>query len=190
MKKYIVLLLFISLNLSLKAQNIGFYKEDLVFHLDSSHFLVNGDYYFLNPKGAKENTKISYPIPLVENQSVDSVFIFDYSTNRFIQPINQTIDNVEFIIPFRPKEKKKVNISYRQSHNGKQVTYILKTTKIWGTPLKDALFTMITDRKIKVDSFSYQPDTCLQIGVKKIFRWHKHNFMPKEDFKVHFHVME
>jgi hypothetical protein len=187
-KLFLIILFLLSLKVS--GQEIEFFREDLTFQLDTSLFIVDGDYYFRNTARKPAFMTFWYPIPNPDKDTrLDSALIFDFTKNIFLTPEKRSDSGFYFKLTFSGNEIKKVKIFYRQSHNGRQASYILTTTKYWKKPLEEANYSLITDKQgIIIDSLSYQPDKSFIAGDNVIFEWKRKNLMPEKDFTVWFHM--
>ena len=183
MKKIVfILFVLIGTNFHLKSQGgVLFFEEYIDFSIDSDYFCVNGIYSFQNRNTQDINQQIIFPFA-DEAKEIDSIRVInlyldkkiDFSRiNNFIRftvylPVNDTVD---------------VNIFYRQKTSVEN-KYIITSTKSWGKPLEKAVYTLTTDKNIKIKSFSYFPDSVKEFEDKNLYIWEKHNFMPKEDFEI------
>ena len=169
------------------AQRIEFYKEELIFTLDSSCFSVNGDYFFRNPSNSNLNFRIFFPVSKTPGYSaIDTILIYDVTKPD--QPLIVEIkDSVaSFSLSFLPFSRKCVKIYYRQHHNGTTARYILLTTQIWQKPLESAKYSLITDKNIIISHFSIPPDQSEDFGEKILYYWSRQQFMPDRDFVFEF----
>ncbi|MCX6233874.1 MAG: hypothetical protein NT175_04005 [Bacteroidetes bacterium] len=185
----LILILIFKLSLKVSSQEIEFFREDLTFQLDTTFFTVDGDYYFRNTSSHPEYMTFWYPISYPDRDfKLDSALIFDFTNNQYLKPAQRTDSGFFFKLNFSGREIKKVKIFYRQTHNGRNATYILTTTKYWKKPLEVANYSLITDkRSILIDSLSYQPDKSFMAGDNVIFEWKRKNLMPDKDFTFWFH---
>jgi hypothetical protein len=63
-------------------------------------------------------------------------------------------------------------------------TYILTSTHTWGAPLEKAVYTMTTDKKRMIRSFSFPPDSFITDVLYKTYYWNKTDFDPPADFEM------
>ena len=82
-----------------------------------------------------------------------------------------------------PKDTVDVNIFYRQKISSVN-KYIIVSTQSWGKPLETAVYTLTTDKKLKIKSFSYTPDSIKEVNDKRLYFWKKQQFMPTIDFEI------
>jgi hypothetical protein len=82
-----------------------------------------------------------------------------------------------------PKDTVDVNIFYRQKISTVN-KYIITSTQSWGKPLETAVYTLTTDKNLKIKSFTYVPDSIRDTVNKRLYIWKKQHFMPKIDFEI------
>jgi hypothetical protein len=165
------------------GQRIDFFKEELVFTLDSTSFSVNGDYYFRNPSTSAVNYRILYPVSKTRGSSpIDTIVVYDVSKpgRPLLVEIRDSV--ASFSLSFIPFEEKCVKIYYKQHHNGASARYILMTTHNWHQPLELAKYSLVTGKSITVSHFSIPPDQSVDYGETRIFYWTRKQFMPETDF--------
>ena len=104
------------------------------------------------------------------------------NTNRKV-PFNRLEKSVQFSFSLLPNDTVDVNIFYRQKKSDVN-KYIITSTQSWGKPLKTAVYTLTTDKKLMIKSLTYQPDTVKNINDKKLYSWYKTEFMPRKDFEI------
>jgi hypothetical protein len=170
------------------GQRIGFFKEELVFTLDSISFSLNGDYYFRNPSASAVDYTIFYPVSRTPGYAaIDTIVVYDVSKPG--QPLLVEIKDsiASFSLSFLPLEKKCVKIYYRQRHNGASARYILMTTHNWHQPLELAKYSLVTVKNTTVSHFSIPPDQSEDFGETRIFYWTRKQFMPETDFVFELH---
>lgn len=185
MRKNVILLCFLLAEINCFAQNVLFFeKEDITFEIKDNVFIVQGIYYF-NSNSDKEFS-ILYPFPS------DSIYSkpFDISI-KYInsgQQVNYKINNDSSSVAFRvlADSIQPILISYHQRLISNRARYILLTTNYWQKPLKQVDYKLVTDLDFSVKSFSIQPDKEIEIDNKKIYLWHKENFIPQKDFVIEF----
>ena len=186
MKNFILLIQFFSFGY-IQAQKINFYKEDLNFYLDATHFTVEGYYYFSNSSSTEVTQIIFYPFPDKDNLGiVDSVSVYNTFTNKELSIISKNNSGISFPIFIDRYGFVKLKIVYRQSLKGNFAEYILTTTKIWGLPLEMASYKLFVPDKIKIDSISYPADSVKTDKVRDIYYFNKKNFFPKKNFEIYF----
>lgn len=182
MNKLLVLLFFLSSGYMLCAQGkLSFASEYIDFSLDTNYFTINGIYTFVNKTDRPIQKGILFPFS-VNTISIDSIRIINMNT---LEPIrfSKKKESVQFSITMSALDSVDVNIFYRQPLATKN-SYILKTTKSWGEPIKEAIYTLSIDDKIKVASISLEPDSIIPVQGNNVYYWNKHNFSPSVDFEI------
>ena len=160
---------------------VSFFEEHIDFILDANYFIVNGIYSFHNESNKVINQQILFPFA-DNTTTIDSIRIINLNTNRKVA-FNRLEKSVQFSFSLPPNDTVDVNIFYRQKKSY-QNKYIITSTQSWGKPLKTAVYTLTTEKELKIKSFTYQPDTLKNINNKKIYFWHKTEFMPQKDFEI------
>ena len=175
-------LLFVSTSLNLQAQNhVSFFEEHIDFVLDADYFIINGIYSFHNDAERNINQQITFPFA-DKTATIDSIRIINLSTGRnihFDKLENSVLFN--FILP--GKDTVDINIFYRQKISIVN-KYIITSTQTWGKPLDTAVYTLTTEKNLRIKSFSYSYDSVRVVKDKKLYIWEKHDFMPKFDFEM------
>ena len=173
------------------GQRIDFFKEDLVFSIDSACFSVNGDYYFRNPSNSPLTVKVLFPVSRTAGyKTVDTIIVYDIS--KPANPVKTEVKDsiASFMISFLPFSEKCVKIYYKQHHDGSRAKYILLSTKMWQKPLNEASYTLITGRNLIVSGLSITPDKIEDFSESKVYYWKRKHFMPDRDFVFEFTVKE
>lgn len=179
---YLALLLLASTSLRLHAKNqVSFFEEHIDFSLDMSYFIINGIYSFHNETENDVNQQIVFPFA-DKTVIIDSIRIINLTTGRNIQ-FKKMENSVLFNFTLSPKDTVDVNIFYRQKIS---ITnkYIITSTQSWGKPLEKAVYTLTTEKNLRIKSFSYLPDSVIDVNDKKLYTWEKHNFLPKYEFEI------
>jgi len=185
MSKTIKILTFLLIGINCIAQNnIFFEKEDITFEIKDNVFIVQGIYYF-NSTSNKEFS-ILYPFP------TDSIYSKPFGIRvKYInsgQQLNYKTANDSSSVVFRvlADSIQPIQISYQQKLNSNRARYILRTTSYWQKPLKQVDYRLVTDLNFSITNFSFQPDKEIEIDNKKVYLWHKENFIPTNDFIIDF----
>jgi len=169
------------------AQQIGFFKETIIIHVDEEYTSVNGVYYFSRDNaGSNRSFTIFYPMPM---QLDSNVFIeaFNMDDNSLL-PITRKNNGVSFRCIFSTSDTVMININYRYLHNGSEMQYILSSTKEWKKPLSEADYLFYLNKKFLLKSISYKQDTIYNQKDYLLYHLHKENFMPDKDFTVRFEL--
>ncbi|MGE5395819.1 MAG: hypothetical protein ACM3P1_13835 [Candidatus Saccharibacteria bacterium] len=184
MKKSILfsLLIVLSLPIWLMAQNpVAFFEEHIDFALDSSSFCINGIYSFYNSSQEMVIQPILFPFA-VTTESIDSIKVVDLNRQQLLSYKMMT-NAIAFTINILPKDTLDIHIFYRQKASERN-TYILTTTESWSRPLDYASYSLNAPSKMNIEAFSYQPDSIKVTGKHRLYKWRKHNFLPKHDFDI------
>lgn len=191
MKRHVnLIILVLSVLSTAQGQNIGFYRENVVMQLDTEHCYVVADLYFRNNSARPVAQTVFFPYSCHSHVvKVDSISVFDYSTESNIHIAKKIIAGVIFELPFGASEQKKIKVSYTQDHNGQSAGYVLTKVKYYNAALLQANYTLlIKDPKIKFDSATYKPDNVTTEDGMQKYSWHKSNFNPQNELCVFFHT--
>lgn len=184
MKLYVfaVFVLLVSCFIELKAQTpVSFFEEHIDFTLNKQYFTINGVYSFRNNSDKSVNQPIIFPFA-DEVLNIDSIRVENLSASIKV-PFKKKEKHIEFELKISSKDTVDINIFYRQKTS--QInTYIISSTQSWGKPLEKAIYTLTADKKIKINSFSYLPNSVKQNKKIKTYFWRKENFMPKNEFTI------
>jgi len=184
MRKYILwfILLLVSTSLHLKAQNhASFFEEHIDFTLDTEYFIINGIYSFYNDTEKAINQQITFPFAY-KTATIDSIRIVNLSTSSIIK-FSRLENSVLFNFKLPSKDTVDINIFYRQKISIVN-KYIITSTQSWGKPLNTAVYTLTTEKNLRLKSFSYSYDSVREVKDKKLYIWEKHDFMPNLDFEI------
>ena len=185
--RILLFLLFLFFCSVLHAE-IEFFKEDLQFELNDGYFIVAGNYYFRNTTDRDIQATLFYPIPR-DNMlgSYDSVEVKDSSqdSDSLVTVIKEK--GFFFNIEISANSTAEYTISYRQKLLGNRARYIFTSTKSWGKPLERADFQLTFPKTLKIDFLSIIPDSLQESDDTYMLFWTKEDFMPEEDFVVHYH---
>ena len=191
MKKNLILFLLpLLFALTANGQSVSFYKENTVLKLDAGHIAVTGEYCFRNIYGTGTNQTVFFPLPLVTGDlKIDSVSIFDESSQTFIRHYRKLPAGLFFQLNFSAQEQKKLRIYYILDHDGKYVRYpVMTLVQYWKKPLSQGTYTLqVEDPAITIDSTSYKPDEVLTASSKTTETWRRVNFNPDRELEIWFH---
>ncbi len=176
-----ILFFLILTSSTLLSQRANFFKEDITFRLDSTHLDVNGFYWFLNNNDKPVFSEIFYPIPITFGTKIDSIRLYNISAGQKTKYNLEAGSGISFNLFIQPKDTVLFLIGYRQKLSGDSAVYILKSTQVWGKPLKNAEYKLITSKSFTISGFSYKPEKIYSIEGKKIYYWKMKNFMPQKD---------
>jgi hypothetical protein len=184
MKKnnWIVLVFILCSSISGRTQNvISFFEEHIDFTLDKNYFSINGIYTFSNTSEKFINQQIIFPFA-DETSQIDSIRIINLNTLRMIE-FKRMKNAISFSFPIQAGDTVDLNIYYRQK-TAERNKYIITSTQLWGKPLEKAIYTLTSDSTLKINSFSFTPDSSKAIAGKKLYVWEKYDFMPEIDFEI------
>lgn len=184
-----VLLFFLLLScLGVHSQRLDFFREDLTFQLDSTHFTVSGQYFFRNNTSSQKRSLISYPFPrLTDGPLFDTILVFSEENLAIPFQFHDTL--ISFEIRMQPGSEQAITIIYSQRHNGNYAKYILTTTKYWGKPLQLAEFKMVVPDYINILNYFEPPDKTSEFEGTSIYHWTRQNFLPANDFEIWFEII-
>lgn len=187
--KYTLFLFFLLLScLSVHSQRLDFFREDLSFQLDSTHFTVSGQYYFRNNSLSQQRSLISYPLPrLADGPLFDTIMVLSEENLAIPFQLHDTL--ISFEIMMQPGSEQTITIIYSQRHNGNYAKYILTTTKYWGKPLQLAEFKLVVPPYINIQTCFEPPDKISEFEGTSIYHWTRQNFMPANDFEIWFEII-
>jgi hypothetical protein len=187
----LLMLLFLLLTPDLLCQEINFFKENISFRLTGEGFFVEGYYWFSNATDNNREKLIFYPFGNTTNSEIiDSIGVFNLtqSTPQYIS--RRTKHGIYFLVSLAARDTVVYRVTYRQKIIHDSVRYILKSTQQWGKPLESAEYTVRVHPPFEIQSFTYQPDTLYYIQGEKIYYWKRKNFMPHDDFVLHYTLPE
>jgi hypothetical protein len=182
MKGFFIAVKLILFVCQVKAQNqVTFPSEFIDFIIDNNYFSINGMYTFRNTIDEYTNANILFPFA-VKTALIDSIRIINMKNLKTIV-YKKHEQYISFNLQMAPYDTIEVNIFYRQQLASKN-SYILTTTKSWGTPLENAVYSLTTNKSLKILSLSLEPDSSKTDLYTMTYFWHKKNFTPQTDFEV------
>jgi hypothetical protein len=170
---------------TIQGQDVSFYKENITMKIEQDYFYVTGN-YFLKTTGDQLITLI-YPLPVDSLYGeVDTISIYNLTTNKPVQILDREKDVVVFKLEFGEYKEVELLISYRQKLLGNRAEYILESTASWRKPLERADYQLIVPAGMEIESFSIKPDESVIAGEEMIYYWTKKNFMPAVNIIIQF----
>jgi len=182
MKRIIIIVGIFSFVILTRAQNnVSFFEEHIDFSIENNYFTINGIYSFSSKTSRNEVQQIIFPFDH-ETNLIDSIRIINLNTFRNVE-FKQLRNSVYFKISVPANDTIDLNIFYRQKISATN-KYIITSTQSWREPLKKAVYSLTTEKDLKIKSFTYKPDSVRIINSKKVYLWVKQNFMPQKDFEI------
>lgn len=168
------------------GQELQFYREEIVFTIDSASARTDATYYFCNVGDKALQTSLLYPFPENTMNQIDSLLITETGSIAAI-PFRQAESGVFFPISLSPYGHSAYRVFYRQRLTEGHFRYILTSTSAWGRPLESACYELRMPLSLSVDSLSYRQDTTYILSDLRIYQWKRKVFLPDRDFEVFFH---
>jgi hypothetical protein len=185
MKKRFLFFALIALSLGVSGQQLSFYRENITMKIQEQQFYVSGTYYFRY--NLTDKKLLYYPFPTGDQYgNPDSVFLYDLTNNKPIEPMKQDSSGLLFLVDFSKSSDISVQISYRQTLLGNQAEYILETSKVWGKPFEEASYQLIIPANIVITRFAIPPGDSIITNPDKIYTWEKYNYMPEKNMVFEF----
>ena len=185
MRKTVIFLCVLFIGINCVAQNeIFFEKEDITFEIKDNVFIVQGTYYFNSTSGKEYSILYPFPTDSIYSKPFD-ICVKYVNSNQQISYKTAT-DSSSILFRALADKDQPVLISYHQRLNSNKAKYILLTTNYWKKALKQVDYKLVTDLDFSITSLSMEPDKELQIDNKKVYLWHKENFIPQNDFIIYF----
>jgi len=168
------------------AQNLEFYREDIVFILNENFAETDAAYHFCNVGNSDIKTVLFYPFPDNTLELINSIKIEDMITNAII-PYRKADTGIYFLIYVKAYGQSAYRVYFRQNLMDGHYKYILTTTYAWRRPLDIGNYELRMPLALALDSLSYSPDSTYVSQEIQYFIWKKKDFMPDKDFVVFFH---
>ncbi len=160
---------------------ISFFEEHIDFSFEGNYFTINGLFSFSNENNQPQTQQIIFPFAN-ETNSIDSIRIINlYSLSKL--DYIKLKSSVLFKVTVPANDTVDLNIFYRQKKSSTN-KYILTSTQLWKQPLKKAVYSLTTEKNLKIKSFTYEPDSIRINADKTVYLWEKENFMPEKDFEI------
>jgi hypothetical protein len=175
-----------SYSLTVKSQNLEFYREDIRFSVEKDNAVTHALYYIVNVGDKDVKISLFYPFPDQTMNLVDSLAIFDLKDNSIV-PYRKAGAGVFIGISVKAYGQYAFRVYFRQRLEESHFKYILNSTATWGKPLEFANYELRMPVSVAPDSLSYPPDTSFIINDTLYYQWKKTDFMPDRDFEVFFH---
>jgi hypothetical protein len=171
---------------NLNSQDLQFYREDIVFRVNTKYVEINGEYYFCNVGDKDKRVALFYPFPGNTKELVDSLVAEDLNTNSVI-PHQDARSGVFIPVFVKAYGQSAYRVYFRQKLKEDHFKYILNSTATWGRPLEIANYELQIPVSVTPDSLSFLPDTSFIINDTRYYQWKKKDFMPDRNFEVFFH---
>jgi hypothetical protein len=180
MRFFISVISFIVLNIAASGQGFTFYKENITLKIHRGCFYVTGVYYFRNDNSKTEALIYPFPVDPLYG-AVDSLFIFNTTTNQVIKPLKTGLDGMAFKVDFSKLREQVIQVSYRQTLLDHRAEYILKSSIGWKKPLDQANYQLIVPLDMRISRFSIFPQDSIVTDHEVIYTWKKQNYFPSEN---------
>jgi len=153
--------------------------------IERDYFYVNGTYY-LKTSG-DTSIMLVYPFPVDPLfGSVDSVRIFNLTSNKLVKPLVIGESSCMFNLDFETNNEIIILVAYRQKLLGYRAEYILKSTASWRKPLEEATYQLIIPSGMEIIDFSIPPGEYINTDLETIYYWTKENYMPAKNMVFEF----
>ena len=167
---------------------VEFFKEEISMYIGAGEFSIHGLYYFRN------NTDSDKPMPVVFPFHIDDSTHFPHeikafkSAGRDLETLyfkeNRERGSISISIPMKPRETTNWGLYYTQKIDKPQATYILKSTRIWGKPLEEALYKIYIPKNFDVDYIWADVDSVTQHENQEVLWIDKTEYMPFDDMTI------
>ena len=179
LKVFLVLALIIPFN-NVFSQGFSFYKENITMKIEKDYFYVTGIYYLKSDRSKSET--LVYPFPVDSSfGAVDSIFVFNLTTNENIMLKKIKTNYAVFKIDFSHNSELMIQIAYRQKLLATRAEYILESTISWKKPLDQANYQLIVPSNMHICKFSIPPQDSIITKKDIVYYWEKFNYMPSEN---------
>jgi hypothetical protein len=183
----IILTVLQSYSLTLKSQDLQFYREDIVFSIHEKYVETDAGYYFCNVGEKDIRVALFYPFPENTKELIDSIMVEDLKT-KSVLPYRDARSGIHFEIFVKAYGQSAYRVYFRQQLKEDHFRYILNSTASWGRSLEFANYELQMPLAINPDSLSYPSDTSFIQNNIRYYQWKKTDFMPDRDFEVYFHL--
>jgi hypothetical protein len=179
--------LILSLSFRLTAQDLQFYREDILFTIDGYSAQTDAKYYFCNVGEKDIRMSLFYPFPGNTLELIDSLVITETFSDSLIA-YRRAASGIFFEISVKAYGTSAYRVYFRQKLLENHFKYILTSTSAWGRPMDYAKYELLLPSPLEIDSLSISPDTSFRENKMFHYRWKKVDYMPDRDFEVFFHV--
>ncbi len=163
------------------SQGFSFYKENITMKIERDHFYVTGIYYLKSDRSKSET--LVYPFPVDSSfGEVDSIYVFNLTTNENIMLKKLKTNYAVFKIDFSHNSELMIQVAYRQKLLDTRAEYILKSTISWKKPLDQANYQLVVPSNMHICKFSIPPQDSIITKKDIVYYWRKLNYMPTENF--------
>ncbi len=169
----------------IRAQNLEFYREDILFKLNVKGATTDAHYYFCNVGKNDLRTVLFYPFPDSTFNLIDTLRV-ETMPGHVKLPFRKALKGIYFEIFIKAYGQSEYRVFFNQKLKERHFKYILTSTSSWGRPLENVSYELQMPQDIKVDSLTYPPDTTYSYQAIHFYKWKKLDFMPDKDFEVFF----
>jgi hypothetical protein len=184
MKKGIIIIGALLVQLSCYGQALQFFAEDLTFRLSPEVFEVEGDYYFRNTTDKPTRQMLLYPFPDEAAYGTISCISIMQGSDSIL--FKRTAGGVLFTVTAAARQEVAYRIGYDQQLTADSACYIITTTQRWKQPFEWATYQLRMPDNLTLLNISILPDSIGHTSTEEIYYWSRRNFLPQTDFLIRY----
>ena len=163
--------------LALSSVPYSFESEKVTMTLDSTSVVVEGEYTFRNLTDERVEAYLYYPFPLDSADYPDEIIVEEAD-------FNFTPRGIKLNFTIEPEGRKTIRVRYVQKLKSAYARYILRSTRSWVQPLKEAYFKVSMPSVWKKIHISIPLDEVEINNGERTFSGTFSDFMPESDLIV------
>ncbi|MCB5261391.1 MAG: hypothetical protein M0Q16_02190 [Candidatus Cloacimonetes bacterium] len=171
--------------LQARASGLSFETEQLVFTVQDSLWLFDGDFGFYNSGLRELDQAIYFPVPANETQSpADQVSVVIGEQQQSLPVFGVSPQGFWFQLSMQPQSYETVRIRYQQVLRENMASYVLLTALTWGKPLAYASYSLHLPKGARLLHSPFaEPEISAQDGWNSYY-WEFYGFVPEANFEA------
>lgn len=171
--------------LQARESGLSFETEQLVFTVQDSLWLFDGDFGFYNSGLQALEQAIYFPVPANETQNpANQVSVVIGEEQRSLPVFGVSPQGFWFQLSMQPQSYETVRIHYQQVLHEDQAYYVLLSALTWGKPLAYASYSLHLPEGVRLLHYPFaDPKTSTQDG-EDIYYWEFYDFVPEVNFEA------
>lgn len=183
----LLICLWVSFSAPLQARESGlsFETEQLVFTVQDSLWLFDGDFGFYHSGSQALEQAIYFPVPSNETQKpANHVSVAIGEEQRSLPVFGVSPQGFWFQLSMQPQSYETVRIRYQQVLCENKASYVLLSALTWGKPLAYASYSLHLPEGARLLHYPFaDPQISAQDG-EDIYFWEFYEFVPEANFET------
>lgn len=180
----IYLTLILSLFTVCDQNDLEFYKEKITIQIDGYACTLIGEYWFRNLFDYPLARMLSYPISANNHlQPANKIQITNISEKKSVK-YNRAKEGIYYFLKISPRDSLLLRVEYHQKTPEHIFEYILKSTRAWQRPLRDAEYIVKVPKTCKLKSISIPYNHVKQDHYYLFYLIERKDFLPDKNLVI------